>query len=100
MESELMHEMRKLLYTGRAAFYAHPAVDFDKAAASVSTAYSAALNSIDYIGGGQAPEDAAEAARMKFVQQFLELRKRSLKEHVEITDEMKEEPDIKAVDNG
>lgn len=83
----------------RSALMSHPDVDYSKASAALGGLYRDMVMAVDYVGLGRTAADALDEDRKKFVAQYMEMRKRMLRDAKDVV-ENAPEPAIKQVGNG
>ena len=80
MESEIRLRLRSAAYVAQSALMSHQNVDYQKAASAASSLAKSMINALDYLGGGDDAGDVENDERRKFVEQYMEMRRRMLKE--------------------
>lgn len=80
LESEMLIQFKAYGMMARSALMSHADVDYDKASMSAQGMYRDMVAAVDYIGRGRTSTDLLAEERQEFVNKYLEMRKRSLRD--------------------
>ena len=90
-------ELAQAEYIAQSSVMGHPDVDLEKSQGSLDRLYYDMLAALEYPSGGKQSKELIEDERMAAVQQFLEMRKRMLKDEKDVVKPQQEEIVIKEV---